>query len=221
MSYIIKEDTKDGLSYVETSQYWKEFCSPLPCFAELWWPDYLTKVIKTSIDGNPVIIQLWKGWCQRFGGRWGNFPGGMGAEVGIYHKVDDDDSQLALFRKPVTKIDQGLHQFRDKLSHVSQKIPPVRQVTPFLPRHDRPHGNPDGEVWYPIIKNFPWLSFRLVNPYTGEEFFRTTSEKTYWLTRWMTPDSYRNKYQKEHWTPPFAANYVLHYSINGKSYPPW
>ena len=74
MSYIINKDTKDGLSYVETSQYWKDICSPLPCFAELWWPDYLTKVIKTSIDGRQVIIQLWKGWCQRLGAGGRTFP---------------------------------------------------------------------------------------------------------------------------------------------------
>ena len=104
---------------------------------------------------------------------------------------------------------------------MAQKITPLQQVTPFLPRHDRPHGDPEGEVWYPIPRPYPWLSFKLVNPYTGEEFFRTTSENTYWLTRWMAPDSYRNKYKKEHSTPPFAANYVLHYTINGQTYPPW
>jgi hypothetical protein len=220
MSFIINTDTTDGLDYVETSQNWKNICSPLPCFAEMWWPGYLTTVIKTTLGGQPVVIQLWKGWCQRLGARWANFPGGMGAEVGIYHKVTDDDSQTVLFQKPATKIDQGLHQFRDKLSQVSQKTP-LQKITPFLPRHDRPHGDPEGEVWYPIQKPYPWLNFKLVNPYTGQEFFRTSSQNTYWLTRWMAPDSYRNKYKNEHSTPPFAENYVLHYTINGKSYPPW
>jgi hypothetical protein len=221
MAFIINQDTKDGYTYVETSQAWKDVCSALPCFAEVWWAGYLTKVIKTSIGGQPVIIQLWKGWCQRLGGKWANFPGGMGAEVGIYSKVAEGDSRVVLFQKPAEKIDRGLHQFRDDVSRVAQAVAPLQRVAPSLPRHDRPHGETEGEVWYPIPRPYPSLWFKLVNPDTGEQFFETATENTYWLTRWMTPDSYRNKYQKEHSTPPFPANYVLHYTINGQTYSPW
>ena len=75
-----------GYEYVETSEDWKKACLPLPCFAAVWWPDYATKVVEDTIDGQPVVIQLWKGWCQKFLGD-DDFPGGIGAEVGVYHRV--------------------------------------------------------------------------------------------------------------------------------------
>jgi hypothetical protein len=223
LDYIIDTDTENGLKYIETSYNWKSVCSTLPCFAEMWWPDYVTKVIKTTISGHPVVIQLWKGWCQRFGGRWANFPGGMGAEVGIYRKVAEGEpgSNRYLFQKPATKIDQGLHQFRDGLSKVPQKVTPLKAITPLLPRHDRPHGNSEGEVWYPYPELKTRLWFMLVDPWTGEEFFQTNTEPTYWLTRWMAPDSYRHSYQNKHLTPPFAADYKLYYKINGAPQEPW
>ena len=56
----------NGYSYVETSERWKELCSGLPCFAALQWPGYATEVVESEIDGEPVVIQLWKGWCQKF-----------------------------------------------------------------------------------------------------------------------------------------------------------
>ena len=35
-----------GYRYVETSEEWMEACRTLPCFPQLWWPDYATKVIE-------------------------------------------------------------------------------------------------------------------------------------------------------------------------------
>lgn len=222
MNFIINKDTENGYEYVETSQTWKQICSTLPCFAEMWWPDYLTKVIRTTISGEPVIIQLWKGWCQRFGGRWDAFPGGMGAEVGIYRKVNDDEphSGRYLFKKPVKKIDKGLHHFRTTLEKPARHIGPLKHMAGYLPPRQASDGNPEGEVWYPYPELRTWLQFKLVNPWTQEEFFETRAQQTYWLTRWMAPYSYRHKYPDAK-KPPFAADFRLHYTINGVPQEPW
>jgi len=71
-----------GYNYDETSENWKQVCTAFPCFALLQWPGYATQVIDSMggqplmINGQPVVIQLWKGTCQKFLGGLGNFPGG-------------------------------------------------------------------------------------------------------------------------------------------------
>jgi len=85
-SPTLQETDHRGYEFVETADWWKVACEPLPSFAEVWWPDYSTKVIEETIDGQPVVIQLWKGWCQRFLGR-DDFPGGIGAEVCVYRRM--------------------------------------------------------------------------------------------------------------------------------------
>src|ERR1700686_1042367 len=85
-SPVVAYEDSAGYKYVETSPEWKQLCVGLPCFKEVQWPDYSTKVVEDTINGRPVVIQLWKGWCQQFLGLE-NFPGGIGGEVGIYERV--------------------------------------------------------------------------------------------------------------------------------------
>ena len=68
-----------GYSYDETSDDWKQRCAALPCFAAMHWPGYDTRVVEDVIDGQAVVIQLWKGLCSQFLGL-SNFPGGYGAK---------------------------------------------------------------------------------------------------------------------------------------------
>ena len=82
-----------GYRYVETANWWKRACETLPSFAAVRWPDYSTEVVDAVIDGQPVVIQLWKGWCQRFLGRH-DFPGGRrvhfvqgGCELAVWTKA--------------------------------------------------------------------------------------------------------------------------------------
>jgi hypothetical protein len=114
-----------------------------------------------------------------------------------------------------------MHQFRNNLAKVPQKVKPLEKVVAALPRHDRPQGDPEGDVWYPFPELRTRLWFKLVNPLTREKFFQTTEQSTWWLTRWMAPDSYRNKYKKQHTVPAFPADFKLHYTINGKTYEAW
>ena len=64
---------ENGYDFNETSPEWKEACRNLPCFSAVWWPDYSTEVIEETINGEPIVIQLWIGWCQKFLGR-DDFP---------------------------------------------------------------------------------------------------------------------------------------------------
>jgi hypothetical protein len=126
----------------------------LPCAGWMHWPGYDTKVIKTSIDGRDIIIQLWKGLFNIIPG-----ISGLGAEIGIYHK-----------------------------SCISG-------------------------LWWPDYKHKKNLSYTLINPITGEEFFTAGPDNVWWLHKWMTIPSYM-KYKKNHSVPKLSTQYLMNYKIN-------
>lgn len=179
----------NGYHYVETSDAWKNVCLALPCFAALTWPDYSTRVLEDVIDGKPVVIQLWKGWCQKIFGN-NDLPGGIGAEVGIYQRVPG-------------------------------KVPPAdlsflhSQAMEFLINGVARLGGDN--LWWPYPELKTTVDWELVNPKTGETFIKAGPEQTYWMNKWMNPDSYE-EYKKVHRTPLFSAQYKLKYRINGKTY---
>jgi hypothetical protein len=180
-----------GYSYDETSDWWKQMCEPLSSFSEVWWPDYSTKVVEAMVGTTPIVIQLWKGWCQKFLGRQ-DFPGGIGAEVGIYHRVEG--------KKPPEK----LPHFPPKLStYILGGLSKLGDV----------------ELWWPFPELKTSLTFELINPVTQQTFISAGPETTYWLNKWMNPDSYE-KYKTDQGgkTPIFSSHYVLKYTINGTSY---
>lgn len=179
----------NGYSYVETSEPWKELCSGLPCFAALQWPGYATEVVETEIDGEPVVIQLWKGWCQKFLGL-PFFPGGIGAEVGVYRRIPGKARPTSLPFLPT-----GLEAL----------------VLDALSRLD------DHEIWWPYPELGARLEFTLVNPFTGQPVFSSGPETSYWLTRWMNEPSYIKYWLNQRWrAPAFPDGYVLEYTINGR-----
>lgn len=186
-----------GYSYVETSDNWKQMCTAFPCCNALQWPDYATYPYKTSIDNRPVVIQLWKGNCEKFSGL-PQFPGGIGAEVGVYRIIPGKVRPQALsFLPPPT---------------AAALLGPIRNLN-------------DNQLWWAYPELNARIQFSLVNPITGKIFFSTGTETTYWLNRWMNPESYE-KYKRDQGNGKTPAsfhevNYVLHYSINGRSYTPW
>lgn len=197
---------ENGYKFVETSQAWKDLCTVLPCFKQVEWPDYSTEIVEDTIDGKPVVIQLWKGWCQQFLGRE-DFPGGIGGEVGIYERVTDrgfPTERPDFFPETMWKF------LREASKHA------------------------DGHFWWPVAE-LNEIEFDFINPITNTVMFHAGPEKTYWMNKWMDTDSY-DEYrhtQGKRWswlpewfpknsqTPVFAANYVLEYKINGKTYPRW
>ncbi|MEO6392415.1 MAG: hypothetical protein ABIP75_11225 [Pyrinomonadaceae bacterium] len=181
----------NGYEYVETADWWKKACETLPCFSLIRWPDYSTKVIEDVIDGNPVVIQLWIGWCQKFMGI-DEFPGGIGAEVGIYRRIEG---------KVPGPIDEAL---------------PAAFAHRFLVPAERLFHN---KLWWAYPELNAEIEFELINPETGETFFKAGPERTYWLNRWMNPESYqRYKAAQDGDVPWFSVNYLMKYKINGKEY---
>jgi hypothetical protein len=186
-----KEYTEGSYTFVETSDWWKGECAALPSFAEVCWPDYSTKVLTDTIKGQPVVIQLWKGWCQKFLGR-DDFPGGIGAEVGVYHVIPG--------KAPPTS-----------LPHLPQNI------EDFLVGGLARLGG--GRLWWAYPELQTQIDFQLVNPKTGQPFFAAGPETTYWMNKWMNPVSYE-QYRRDqgHNVPVFSAEYVLKFTIEGKDY---
>ncbi len=197
---------ENGYKFVETSPEWKELCRPLPCFEQVAWPDYSTEIIEDTIDGKPVVIQLWKGWCQKFLGR-DDFPGGIGGEVGIYERV----------------IGRG---FPTERPHFFPE-----KVWKYLQEASK---HADGHFWWPVAERHE-IEFNFINPCTQEVMFHAGPEKTYWLNKWMDTESYDGyrQTQGKRWswlpagfpknskTPILAKDYVLEYKINEKTYRRW
>lgn len=182
----------NGYEYVETSEWWKDMCSIFPCFAAIHWPDYDTAIVEDTIDGQPIFIQLWKGWCQKFLGLE-SFPGGIGAEIGVYRRIPGKARPTSLPFLP-DKFEKFILNALATLS--------------------------DDELWWPFPELQAQIEYTLVNPETGQTFFSAGPERSYWLAKWMNDGSYL-KYRYSHKSPIFAVDYLLDYTINGKSYPRW
>lgn len=186
-----------GYSYVETSDNWKQLCTAFPCCNALQWPDYASTFLDITIDKKPAVVQLWKGNCEKFMGL-PQFPGGIGAEVGVYRRIPGKVRPQALSFLPPPMA--------------AAILGPIRNLN-------------DNQLWWAYPELNARIQFSLVNPMNGQIFFSTGTETTYWLNRWMNPGSY-DKYKRDQGngkTPPtfHEVNYVLHYSINGQSYKPW
>ena len=197
----------DGYEYSETSQWLKDALALLPCFEALTWPDYATTIIEDTIDGRKVVIQLWKGWSQRFlGSRV--FPGGIGAEVGVYERVPERQlpTTLSFLEPPAAAF------MLKALSVLDER-----------------------KVWWPATTLRTEIEYELINPETNKTFFHAPPQTTYWRNKWMNPHHYARyrRNQEKRWeglpwwlpgnsrTPPFAVGYQQRYKINGKTYPVW
>jgi hypothetical protein len=189
-----------GYRYIQITPEWQAACYALPCFAALWWPGYGTTVIEDKIDGRPVIIQLWKGWCQQFLGLK-DWPGGVGGEVGVYGKL------------PGRRIAETIPDVPSK--YVAQLREQVA-------------GLGDAELWWPIPDLVTEISLEFINPHSGEAVVKTDPEATYWQAKWIDLSSYHKYVDAQPGTWPFnkevpslAWDYHLKYTINGRTFPVW
>ncbi|MEV6634863.1 hypothetical protein AB0M54_29355 [Actinoplanes sp. NPDC051470] len=185
----LRTEDGHGYSYVETSERWKLLCQGLPCFTALQWPGYSTAVIEDVVDGTPIVIQLWRGWCQKF---LGNplFPGGIGAEVGIYR------------RDPGRVLPSSLPFLPPQLN--------AFYATGLATLDDR-------SVWWPAPDLGLELEFSLINPVTMETAFSAGPQRSYWLTRWMNEDAYVKYTADQGFRIPFLPDaYILEYRINDR-----
>lgn len=182
-------DTR-GYSYVETSERWQVMCRELPCFDALRWPGYDAVHLDIEIDGEPIVVQLWKGWCQKFLGL-DFFPGGIGAEVGIYRRMPGRvrPTSLPFLPPPVEAF----------------LLQQLSQVT-------------DDELWWPAPDLQAEITSTFINPVTNRPVFTAGPQHTYWLCKWMNEASYvRYVIEQGGRVPPFPNDYVLEYTINGET----
>jgi phosphatidylserine/phosphatidylglycerophosphate/cardiolipin synthase-like enzyme len=167
--------TDGGYEFTETAQWWKQVCAGLPCFLQIGWPGYETAVIDNiQIGGQAVVLQLWMGWCQRFL-RLPGMPGGVGAEVGVYRRIQ---GKLPEFLKQT-----GATDFVQKYLSKAPPMPAGQQSY-----WDKLQQTAD--VWWPFPELNASIDFILTNRATGQVFFSAGIESTYWLCKWMTPDDY-------------------------------
>jgi hypothetical protein len=171
-------------------------CAAFPCFAAMHWPGYDTAVIEDVLDGVPIVIQLWKGNCQKFDAPLlSNLPGGIGGEVGIYRRIPG---------KAVPTSFPGLPSG-------------AALLTTLL--NDLGHAAAQ-DLWWPFPELGATIEMSFVNPDTREVVFTAGPQVGYWLTKWMEPSSY-SQYTKDHQAPGGYTDYILEYTINGKSYHHW
>ena len=206
MSNLTVAYEENEYKFVETSLPLKHAVSGLPCFAAIHWPGYSTEVVEDTINGKPVVIQLWKGWCPHLF-KSPHIPGGIGGEVGIYERITG----------------RGFPGEKPDLMPESMWI--------FL-REASKHAN--GDFWWPVPEQNE-IEFDFINPVNNTIAFHAGPQRTYWLTKWMGTDSYeeykRAQGRKWKWlpagfpgnskAPKFAAQFVMEYKINGKTYPRW
>lgn len=196
-----------GYEFVETSEWLKNAVRGAPCSLLMQWPDYATTIVEDTIDDVDIVIQLWKGWCPH---PFRNFPGGIGAEVGVYRRV--------LGRT------------------APRNFPPP--ATPALGASllvGSMFNTLNDHLWWPAPELETELTYRLINPVTGQTFYEAGPETTYWLAKWMDNDSYA-RYQRDQgpawpglpsWLPGnsraplLTSAFELEYTINGKMYPRW
>ena len=205
MADAVQVTIENGYRLVETSDKWRQLCSPLPCFWLVRVPGYPTKIIEDEINGKPVVIQIWKGWFPQILGK--NYPGGIGVEVGIYERVKG-------------------RGFAAKRPDFYPKF-----AWNFLFWFSKHAGK---RFWWPVTElNEVELSF--INPVTNEAMFHAGPEKSYWVNKWIdrhSYDDYRTAHGKR-WprlpawfpknstVPKLSKHFVLEYKINGKTYPRW
>ncbi len=182
---------ENGLHYVENSEDWKQLCEQLPCFDALEWPGYDAFRVETEIRGEPVVIQLWKGWCQKFL-LMSSFPGGIGAEVGVYRRVPGH-------RQP------GSLPFLPPLSRAAIQA--------------RMRSDAHVDLWWPAPDLSTELTFSFINPLTDAPVFTAGPQRTYWLTKWMDEFSYAFRYTPSVGLgkiPAVPTHFVLEFGVDGR-----
>jgi hypothetical protein len=209
---IVMED--DSYTYDVTSPWWNGICSQLPCSMNLAWPGYATQSLAVTLMGQPAVIQTWKGWCQSPPDIPGvvAFPGGVGAEVGIY------------------RIDPG-RQIPDQPPGVPSGLPSV--VVQFLEQRLADAAGaalgPDS-IWWPapdLVDPAQGVSLRLFEPKFGDELL-AYSTTAYWTCKWMhaVPSFalWSANWHKEHWSwtnwqsLDDSDDFTLDFTVNGQRY---
>lgn len=201
-----------GLVHNRISPYWAKQCEVLPCFKGVTWKGYAEKIRKdVPLPGTPhkVIVHLWKGHCNKFPLR-SDYPGGYGAEVGIYLVRD-----AAWILEHANETQRNLDSYW--LGAAGWYALLIASLVRLKPE----------EKWYPAPELKPRLKFRLLDPENNDAvILETQSAESYWCTEWLRDSSYeiwgraRPQFRRTR-KPLEAVRWTLQYWINDVEQPLW
>lgn len=182
----IRYQASGGFWCNETSEKLKELCQLFPCSRLMHWPGYDTLVFEDRVDGQDIVIQLWKGFCPQLTTL---APGGFGAEVGIYRRIIGKPKPIVTPASPLAAL---------------RPLNILGQIQTLA----------DNELWWPFPELGAQQHFKLINPATGVTFMEAGTQTGYWLTKWMDTDAYA-AFRLSNPVPAQSTDYILEYTING------
>jgi hypothetical protein len=205
---------------------WVDLCSNLPCDALMHWPLYDTCVLDNVKipDQHGVmqdaVIQCWKGFCpDALSGIDGYyFPGGVGAEVGVYMRQPGRDPHANLV--PAVPPNSS-----NKLKVAAELWLRTRSL-----RMDIDNIN---DFWWPadqlVADSGHEVKFTLAEHLLGETLITSTPTNRYWNCEWMRPHSFTKwtlGWHARHQNEPAIDlleladvwKYILNFSVAGVNY---
>jgi hypothetical protein len=219
--------TSEGYELDETSDMWKDICKPLPCDLAMAWPLYVTAAIDVVINDEPFVIQCWKGLCEDAISQLPalpdpigviEFPGGIGAEVGIYRRQTDVQIPASL----IPPIPASWPPQLQAAAHVWFGTRALRFNIPAAISGSQDYWFPADGVGIPV-------SFTLTEPAFGDDVISNYTTDRYWTCQWMRPTSWpqwlSNWHGRHHGASPIDAfrmaeysKYVLDFYVAGIHY---
>ncbi|MFO0612991.1 MAG: hypothetical protein U0414_10405 [Polyangiaceae bacterium] len=203
------EDYADarGYHYVGMSESWKRMCLDLPCSKRVQIPlFYKEQHIDTTIDGEAVVVQAWRGNCPK---AFRGMPGGIGGEVGVYRRM------------PGRRIPDTLDLPRVK-DFPEFTRPIVTAIVSRLVKEAVDLAEADAEWWWPYPEIGAGIDMRLLRPDSGDVFFEADPAEPpggYWMSRWMNPLSYRryvlHELERGLDAPEHAYDYRMEFTVKG------
>jgi hypothetical protein len=195
-----------GYDFVGMSASWKKLCLELPCSNRVVIPPvYATSWIETTIEGEPVLLQVWKGDCPHV---LRGLPGGIGGEVGIYRR---DNA-----RKIPNVLDiPALNDFPAEIQ------PLVQRVAEEIIRLAIGTAESGTDRWWPFpmpVKMEMRFSHRDRPFFTVDPVEGDGTDPAYWLSRWMGYGSYGRYAISElpGLVPLRTVDYTMEFGVAGK-----
>jgi hypothetical protein len=203
------EDSVDarGYHYVAMSASWKRMCLDLPCSKRVQIPlVYKERHLDTTIDGEDVVIQAWRGNCPK---TFRGMPGGFGGEVGIYRRMPD------------RRIPDTLDLPRVKDFPMFTR-PIVTAIISRLVKEAVEVAEADVDWWWPYPELDARIDMRFLQPSSNDVFFEADPPEPaggYWMSRWMHPLSYEryvvHELQDGRIPPVHAYDYPMEFAVKG------
>ena len=227
VDYSPSDISYDASGYLcdETSTFWKTVCAVLPCNREMAWTGYETVCLPvTTKAGKQVVIQCWKGYCEDAvptmaipGFQTLSFPGGQGAEVGVY-EVDDAKS----YPPSADDIVSGIAADFPEVPLLA--LAAYRKGVGAWLDHLGFFASSHGSHWWPAEDAVVTpVSFTMKDRYHGDPLIDSYTTQTYWTCKWMHPLSYAQwtiDWMSRHKTfrAPLPTDFDLELTFDGVDY---